>query len=132
MAHMTVEGSFEVTSWSEAPAAELLGAAKVTVASIGQRFRGGIEAETVADVVMTYREDGTAEFVGYQRVQGRVGEHSGAFVLQSIGGYDGTSARSQLMVVPGSATGALAGLAGTGASEAPPGSTGTFTFTYEL
>lgn len=132
MARQTVEASFEVTSWSEVPAAELPGTAKVTVASIGQRFRGGIEAETVADVVMTYQEDGTAEFVGYQRVQGRIGEHSGAFVLQSIGGYDGTSARSQLEVVPGSATGALAGLVGSGASEAPPGSTGTLTFDYEL
>ncbi len=132
MARQTVDGSFEVTSWSEDPAAELVGAAKVTVASIGQRFRGGIEAETVADMVMTYRDDGTAEFVGYQRVRGRIGERAGAFVLQSIGGYDGTAARSQLTVVSGSATGSLAGLAGTGASEAPAGSTGTFTFDYEL
>lgn len=103
----------------------------MSLASIGQQFSGGIDAETVADLVMTYRENGTAEFVGYQRVHGRIGERSGDFVLQSIGGYDGTTARSQLTVVPGSATGALAGLAGTGASEAPAGSTGTFTFTFD-
>ncbi|MGH9095402.1 MAG: DUF3224 domain-containing protein [Acidimicrobiales bacterium] len=132
MARQTVDGSFEVTSWSEQPAAVLAGTAKVTVASIGQQFRGGIEAETIADMVMTYREDGTAEFAGYQRVHGRIGDRAGAFVLQSIGGFDGTTARSQLTVVAGSATGALAGLTGTGASEAPTGSTGTFTFDYEL
>lgn len=132
MSRETVKGSFEVTSWSEEPAADLAGAAKVTVASIGQRFTGGIEAETIADMVMTYREDGTADFVGYQRVRGRIGKDSGSFVLQSVGGYDGNAARSQLTVVSGSATDALAGLEGSGSSEAPPGSTGTFTFDYEL
>ncbi len=132
MASQTVDGSFDVTSWSEAPTAELAGTAKVTVASIGQRFRGGIDAETVADVVMAYLDDGTAEFIGYQRVQGRIGGRPGTFVLQSIGAYDGTTARSRFTVVAGSATDGLAGLSGTGTSEAPPGSTGTFSFDYEL
>ena len=132
MARETLQGSFEVTSWSEEPAPALEGTAKVTVASIGQRFSGAIEADTVADTVMTYREDGTAEFVGYQRVQGRIGDRDGSFVLQSIGSYDGSVARSQLTVVPGTATGELDGLTGIGSSEAPHGSTGTFTLQYEL
>ena len=63
-----VEGVFEVTSWSEEESTGLEGTAKVTSARIGQRFSGGIEAETIADMVMTYRDDGTADFVGYQRV----------------------------------------------------------------
>jgi hypothetical protein len=56
-----LEGEFEVTSWSEEPAAGLEGTVKVTTARIGQRFSGGIEAETIADMVMTYRPDETAD-----------------------------------------------------------------------
>ncbi|HEX3567822.1 MAG TPA: DUF3224 domain-containing protein, partial [Acidimicrobiales bacterium] len=82
-----VEGSFEVTSWSEEQADGLDNTGKVSRATIGQHFDGGIEAETIADMVMTYREDGTAEFVGFHRVQGRVEDMAGSFVLQATGSY---------------------------------------------
>ena len=71
----------------------------------------------------------------YHRLQIVGGENlprDGSFVLQSIGSYDGSVARSQLTVVPGTATGELAGLTGAGSSEAPHGSTGTFTLHYEV
>ena len=126
------EGTFEVTSWSEEPADGLEGTAKVTRATFGQRFSGGIEADTVADTVMTYREDGTADYLGYQRVLGRLGGRSGSFVLQSIGGFDGKVARADVTVVPGSGTGELAGLGGTGTVEVPMGTSGTYTLDYEL
>jgi hypothetical protein len=126
-----VEGTFEVTSWSEDQVDGLEDTVKVTRATIGQRFSGGLEAETIADMVMTYRDDGTADFVGYQRVQGRIGGRTGNFVLRSVGGYDGSEASSKLEVVSGSAQGELAGLAGTGTSAAPLGSTGTFSFDFD-
>jgi hypothetical protein len=126
------EGTFEVTSWEETPTKELEGALKVSVASIGQRFSGGIEADTVADTVMTYQDDGTADFVGYQRVVGQIGGRKGSFVLQSIGTYDGNEARSEFSVVPGSGTGDLAGIDGKGAGSAPPGTSGIFQLDYEL
>ena len=126
------EGTFEVTSWSEEPAEGLDGTVKVTRATFGQRFSGGIEADTVADTVMTYREDGTADYLAYQRVLGRLGGRSGSFVLQSIGGFDGKVARADVTVVPGSGTGELAGLRGTGAAEVPMGTSGTYTLDYEV
>src|ERR1700733_14051045 len=98
-----VEGSFEVTAWSEEQVDGLEGAGKVTRATIGQRFTGGIEGDTIADMVMTYRDDGTADFVGYHRVQGHLGDKVGSFVLQAIGTYDGDQARTGFAVVPGSA-----------------------------
>ena len=91
-----IEGSFEVTSWSEEQASGLEDSAKVTTAAIGQRFSGGIEADTVSDTVMTYHEDGTAEFVAYQRVVGRVGDKAGSFVMRGLGTYDGNEARTEL------------------------------------
>ena len=127
-----IEGVFEVTSWSEEQTTDLEGTAKVTTARIGQRFAGGIEAETVADMVMTYREDGTADFVGYQRVHGRVGDRSGTFVLQITGQFDGKEAHSHLQVVTDSGSAELMGVRGTGVSIAPMGSTGTFSLDYEL
>src|ERR1700722_4954446 len=108
MAHHA-EGVFEVTSWSEEQAEGLDGTPKVTIASIGQHFTGGIEADTIVDTVMTYRPDGTA-----------------AFVLQGVGTFDGQEARTTLEVVDGSATGELTGLRGTGVSVAPMGTTGTY------
>lgn len=127
-----VEGSFEVTSWSEEQAGGLDGSAKVTTAAIGQRFRGGIEADTITDTVMTYNDDGTAEFVAYQRVVGQLDDKAGSFVLRGIGRYDGHEARTELEVVPGSAQGELSGLTGRGVAVAPHGSTGTYRFDFEL
>ena len=127
-----IEGSFEVTSWSEEQASGLEDSAKVTTAAIGQRFSGGIEADTVSDTVMTYHDDGTAEFVAYQRVVGRVGDKAGSFVLRGFGTYDGNEARTELEIVPGSVRGELSGLTGRGVTVAPHGSTGTFEFDLEI
>jgi hypothetical protein len=127
-----LDGAFEVTSWSEDQAPRLDGTRKVATARIGQRFTGGVDAETIADMVMTYAEDGTAEFVGYQRVQGRVAGRSGTFVLRGIGRYDGAEARTELDVVPGSGTGELAGIRGRGLASAPHGSTGTYSLDLDV
>lgn len=127
-----LDGTFEVTSWSEEPAAGLEGTAKVSTARIGQRFTGGIEAETVADMVMTYRPDGTADFVGHHRVLGRVGRRGGSFVLRANGTYDGTEARTNFEVIPGSGTGELEGIDGTGSGAAAQGSTGAYRFRLDL
>ncbi|HLI16402.1 MAG TPA: DUF3224 domain-containing protein [Acidimicrobiales bacterium] len=126
-----VEGGFEVTSWSEEPATGLEGTVRVTTARIGQRFTGGIEAETIADMVMTYRSDGTAEFVGHHRVVGSVGDRSGSFVLRATGTYDGAVARTDFEVIEGSGTGGLVGTRGSGVASAGHGSTGTYRFELE-
>src|ERR1700722_7174999 len=94
-----VEGSFEVTSWDEDQAGGLEETGKMSRATIGQRFAGGIEAETVADMVMTYSDDGTAEFVGYPPVQGCFKDKAGSFVLQASGDYYCTSDPTNFEVV---------------------------------
>jgi hypothetical protein len=127
-----VEGTFEVTSWSEDEVDGLEGTAKVTRATFGQRFSGGVEADTIADTVMTYRQDGTADYVGFQRVAGRLAGRSGTFVLQAIGSFDGRVARADVTVVPGSGTGELVRLRGRGSAEVPLGTSGTYALDYEL
>lgn len=127
-----LEGEFEVTSWSEEPAPGLEGTVKVTTARIGQHFTGGIEADTIADMVMTYRPDGTAEFTGHHRVSGRVEQRAGSFVLRALGSYDGSQARTDFEVIAGSGTGDLTGITGSGAAAAGHGSTGTYHFDLDL
>ena len=61
-----------------------------------------------------YRDDGSASFVGLERVVGSVGGRSGSFVFQHTGTFKGGVATVTLMVVPGSGTGDLHGLSGKG------------------
>jgi len=105
---------------------------RVTTARIAQRFTGGIQAETVADMVMTYRPDGTADYVGHHRVLGRLRGRSGSFVLQANGTFDGTEARTEFEVIPGSGTGELDGIAGSGSAAAGDGGTGTYSLALHI
>lgn len=127
-----VEGTFETTSWDEQECERLAGEAKVTRATFTQAFAGGIEADTVSDTVMAYRQDGTADFVGLLRVSGRLGDRMGTFVLQNAGTFDGQQVQAATAVVPGTGTGELAGLSGSGTFAAPMGTTGTYTLEYTV
>lgn len=129
------QGTFHNTGWDETPLDAGTGSAegpKVTRARIGQRFSGDIEADGVWDAVMYYRTDGTAVYTGYLRLEGQLGERVGSVVMEARGSYDGTEARSTWSVVPGTATGGLAGLRGEGSAAAQHGPDGMYTFDYEL
>jgi len=81
---------------------------------------------------MMYRADGTATFVGLERVTARIGERSGSFVMQRAGGFEGGLAKESYAVVAGSATGDLRGLRGEGATSVGHGMEHPFELTYEL
>jgi hypothetical protein len=81
---------------------------------------------------MCYRPDGTADWVGLQRIVGRVGDRSGSFVLTTLGTFDGSRAAGDWSVVPGSGTEELEGLRGTGRIEAPLGGNATYTLEYDV
>ena len=125
-------GSFENTSWDEDTVEELGDGAKLTRASVTQVFSGDVEGEGAAQWLMAYRTDGTAHFVGLQRVRGSLADREGTFVLETIGEFDGKVASWTATVVPGSGTKGLDGLAGGGSFQAPMGSTATFEMEVEL
>jgi len=129
---MKAEGSFEVTSWSEATYEELGDGAKLTQASVEQGFVGDVAGEGSVRWLMFYRTDGTAHFVGLQRVRGSIGDRAGSFVLETAGEFDGTEARGAWSVVAGSGTEGLATLGGVGEFRAPHGSRATFELDLEL
>jgi hypothetical protein len=125
-------GGFENTSWDEQPFDERPEAGKLTRAAVGQRFTGDLTATATIQWLMAYRPDGTAEFVGIQRMAGTLGGREGTFVLESRGSFDGGVAKGTLTVITGSGTGGLAGLTGQGTFEAAKGPTGTYTLSYRL
>ena len=69
--------------------------AKLARASVRQAFAGDIEGEGAVEWLMRYRADKTADFVGLQRVEGRIGARSGSVVLRSTGSFDGSEARGR-------------------------------------
>jgi hypothetical protein len=125
-------GSFELASWNEETYEDLGDGAKLTRASVTQKFAGDIDGEGAVEWLMAYRTDGTAHFVGLQRIRGAIGGRSGACVLETSGDFDGKTATWTASVVPGSGTDGLVGLAGSGTFTAPMGSKAEFELTYTL
>jgi Protein of unknown function (DUF3224) len=89
---------------------------------VEERFNGDIDGAGVAEFLQIARADGSASFVGVERVTGRVAGRSGTFVLQDAGTVEGNVVSGEGFVVPGSGTGELVGLRGTGGFRANLGS----------
>ena len=123
---------FTIKSWEEKPYSEGEGIPKMTRASVVKAFTGDIDAEGRVEYVMMYRSDGSATFVGLERITGRLGNKSGSFVLERTGVFEGGQAKESYSVVPGSATGDLRGLVGDGTSSVGHGTEYPFVLNYEM
>ena len=108
------KGTFELKAWDEKPFNEMNGMPKLTRASVIKSYQGDITGEGKLEYLMMYRDDGSASFVGLERVVGSVGGRSGSFVLQHSGTFKEGVATVTLVVVPGSGTGDLRGMRGEG------------------
>ena len=123
---------FAIKNWDEKPYSEGQDLPKLTRASVTKTFSGDIEGEGQVEYLMMYRSDGSATFVGLERVVGRIGAKTGTFVLQRIGVFESGQAKESYSVIPGSATGELQGLLGDGSSAVGHGMEHPFTLSYEL
>jgi len=128
----TANARFAIKSWDEAAYSEGQGQPKLTRARVVKSYSGDIDGEGQVEYLMMYRADGTATFVGLERIAGRIGEKSGSFVLQRTGVFDGGQAKESYSVIPGSATGDLEGLAADGTSAVGHGMEHPFALSYEL
>lgn len=125
--------TFKIQAWDEKPYDDLEGGRRLTRASVKQAFAGDVEGEGAVEWLMCYRPDRTADFVGLQRIAGRMAGRSGSFVLlQTDGTFDGKVARGRLAVVPGSGTGELEGLRGAGEFSAPHGGEPSLSLDYDI
>jgi len=128
----TANARFTIKAWDEKPYGEGDGLPKLTHAIVTKAFEGDLEGEGHVEYLMMYRSDGSASFVGLERVVGRLGGKTGSFVLQRSGVFEGGQAKESYSVVPGSATGDLQGLEGEGSTSLGHGSEYPFTLNYEL
>lgn len=81
---------------------------------VEESFSGYITGAGVVEFLQAARADGSASFVGIERVTGTVARRSGTFLLQDQGIVEGSVVSGDWFVVPGSGTAELAGLRGEG------------------
>ncbi|GAA3493716.1 DUF3224 domain-containing protein [Streptomyces prasinosporus] len=131
----TATGRFTFADWKENPVTPEDTLPRLANATVTNSFSGGIEAEaTTCDYAIAYLTGTTGTFSGMELVSGRVDGREGTFVLEERGRFeaDGT-VRCSFEVVPGSGTGELTGLRGTGGFTHRHGETETaYTFAYGL
>jgi hypothetical protein len=123
--------TFEIKTWDEKPLNEVEGLPKLTRVSATRFFAGNIEGEGTAEYLMMYRDDGSASFVGLERLVGRVDNRRGGFVFQHNGIFEGGTAKATLLVIAGSGSGDLRGLRGEGNFVATS-SSASITLDYDL
>jgi hypothetical protein len=123
---------FTITSWDEQPYSEGQDLPKLTRAAVTKSFTGDIAGEGRVEYLMMYRGDGSATFVGMERVVGSVAGKAGSFVLQRSGVFENGTAKESYVVIPGSGTGDLRGLRGEGTTAVGHGTEYSFTLNYEL
>lgn len=128
----TANARFAITNWDEKPYSEGPDQPKLTRATVTKKLTGDIDGESHTEYLMMYRADGSATFIGLERVTGRVGGKSGSFVLQRSGAFEGGQAKESYSVIPGSGTGQLRALRGDGTSSVGHGLEHPFVLSYEL
>jgi hypothetical protein len=97
-----------------------------------QTFSGDITGDGTIHWLNAYRPDRTARLVGLQRIDGTLDGRTGSFVIEATADHTGTSSRGSWSIVPGSGTGELEGIAGSGAFDAPGGPNATYELDYEI
>jgi hypothetical protein len=127
------EATFKIDSWDEQPWDTADGQPKMTRAEVTKSFEGDLDGSSKLQYLMTYRPDGSADFVAMERIRGTLGGLRGSFVLSHVGAFVKGAASGTWTVVDGSGTGELDGITGSSAFSIPQGEDRfPFALDYEL
>ncbi len=126
------KATFEIKGWDEKPYDEMEGCPKLARARVNKVFHGDLEGNSALEYLLVYRQDGTANFIGLERVIGSLQGRPGTFVLKHEGTFEKGTATATCSVVPGSATGELKGLRGQGSFAAGHAQSYPFSLDFEL
>lgn len=134
----TATVTIEARTWNEERIAETDASHAVASAVFTTEWSGDIVGTSTCGLLISYVAGDPAKpetlvgpYVGYEHVTGTLDGRAGSFVLAAHGSHDGSVARTDVQVVPGSATGELAGLRGTGSYSAGA-MTYVLTLTYDV
>ena len=97
---------------------------------VEESFSGDITGDGVVEFLQAARADGSASFVGIERVTGELGGRRGTFLLQDAGTVAANIVSGDWFVIPGSGTGQLAGLRGQGGFRASLGESAQVNLDY--
>ncbi|MEU8872299.1 DUF3224 domain-containing protein [Streptomyces javensis] len=128
-------GHFTYADWQETALEETEGGAKLARAVVTNAFSGGIEApRTSCQYAITYLPDKTGVCCGYELLTGTLDGRAGSFVVvQHANWGEDATVHCAFEVVPGSGTGELTGLTGSGTFSAVQGESEiTYNFDYTL
>jgi Protein of unknown function (DUF3224) len=123
--------SFDITAWEEEPYYEEDGV-KLSRTRVVKVFRGEIEGESTAELLMAVAGDDSAAYVGVERVSGRVNGRQGSFVYLHTATAVGEARSASWPLVAGSGTGELAGISGRISIDNLPEGGHVLTLDYEL
>jgi Protein of unknown function (DUF3224) len=123
-------GRIDVQTYEPTPYEEVDDGPNLVEILVRETFSGDIEGEGVARFLQAVRADGTASFVGIERVTGSVQGRVGSFLLQDAGALEGNEVKGEWFVVPGSGTEALSGLRGEGGFTAALGQHASISLEY--
>ncbi|MBE7189125.1 DUF3224 domain-containing protein [Jatrophihabitans endophyticus] len=134
----TATVTVEAKSWTEQRIAESDPSHAVASVVFTTQWSGDLVGSSTCGLLIDYVAGDPARpetlegpYVGYEQVTGALAGRSGSFVLATRGTHGGGVADTEVEVVPGSGTGELAGLTGSG-SYAADAMTYTLTLHYEF
>jgi hypothetical protein len=123
-------GRTEVKTYVPTTFDELSDGPALLEVQLTETFTGDIEAEGTARVIQAARKDGSATFVGLERVRGSIAGRKGTFLLEVSGTLVDKEMHAEWFVVPGSGTGELGRLRGDGGFNAQLGQRGSIWLDY--
>lgn len=108
-------------TWDEERVAEIQGAHAVARARFTTVWAGEISGTSTCWLLICYVDGDPAKaetlvgpYTGYELVDATIGDRRGTFALAASGDHRGGVARTDVTIVPGSGTGDLAGIRGSG------------------
>lgn len=128
----TTTGRFDLTRWDEEVYEEPAEGARFQRVALAKAFEGGISGTSTAQLLQAFSPDGSAAYVGIERVTGEVDGRKGSFVLRHSAVGSAAGGSMSVDVVPGSGTDDLAGLRGDLAIDRAADGEHTYAFTYDL
>lgn len=125
-------GHIEVKAYEPKPFDEQPDAPSMVEIQVAETFSGDIQGEGKVRFIQAARADGSASFVGIERVRGSIHGRQGSFLLQDSGTLVGNEVKGDWFVVPGSGTGELRGLRGEGGFTAQLGQRASIWLDYSF
>jgi hypothetical protein len=126
-----VTGAFTIDTWDAMPYDDQDGVT-LSRTRVTKTFTGDMQGTSTAELLMAQAPEGSAAYVGMERIVGTVNGRAGSFVLHHSATADRGAQSASWTVVPDSGTGELQGLRGQARIDITPDGGHTFTLDYDL